>query len=159
MEVCDGIDNDCNPATPDGADEPWYGAACDGNDTDLCLEGVWVCEGGIQRCTDDTGDDLEICDNGIDDDCDGLVDWEDPNCGYPPCWDCLTQCHGDANCDAAVDDDDESIFEAAYGTCYGEAGYEPCADFNRDWCVDDIDGAILMTYKGYPPPDDCPPGP
>jgi len=35
-ELCsDGADNDCNPATADGAEEPWLGNACDGTDSDL----------------------------------------------------------------------------------------------------------------------------
>ena len=33
-EVCDGVDNDCDPATVDGAAEPQNGAACDGADGD-----------------------------------------------------------------------------------------------------------------------------
>ena len=68
IEVCDGIDNDCDPATPDGAAEPWVGAPCDGVDSDLCEEGVYSCTGGVQTCSDSSGDDLEVCDN-ADNDC------------------------------------------------------------------------------------------
>ena len=68
LELCDGADNDCNAATADGADEAWYGDACDGADTDLCEEGTYACSGGTQVCTDDTGDSLELCD-GADNDC------------------------------------------------------------------------------------------
>lgn len=38
-EACDGVDNDCNAATLDGAGEPWLGAGCDGPDSDLCEVG------------------------------------------------------------------------------------------------------------------------
>ncbi len=48
LDVCDGADNDCNPATADGAAEPWVGAACDGPDADLCAEGTYACTGGAQ---------------------------------------------------------------------------------------------------------------
>src|SRR5262245_37533729 len=40
QERCDGIDNDCDPATPDGEDDPQLGAPCDGPDGDFCLEGI-----------------------------------------------------------------------------------------------------------------------
>ncbi len=68
-EVCDGSDNDCNPATADGSDEPWAGAGCDGPDADLCEEGTFQCSGGAQTCGDATGDALELCD-GVNNDCD-----------------------------------------------------------------------------------------
>ena len=32
--------NDCSDQTPDGSDEPWYGQPCDGDDADLCADGV-----------------------------------------------------------------------------------------------------------------------
>ncbi len=88
VEICDGLDNDCNPATPDGAGEPWLGAACDGPDTDLCAEGVYACQAGAQICNDNTGDNPDICD-GLDNDCDGQTD-EDytptpTNCGTGAC--------------------------------------------------------------------------
>jgi len=75
-ELCDGVDNDCSPRTPDGANERWLGAACDGPDTDECLEGVFECVAGEQACTDETDDDVEICD-GADNDCNGVPD-DDP---------------------------------------------------------------------------------
>lgn len=73
-EVCDGVLNDCSGPGPDGADEPWYGDPCDGPDSDLCAEGGLICDAGVQECNDVTGDTTEICDNGIDDDCDGSMD-------------------------------------------------------------------------------------
>ncbi len=33
-ELCNGRDDDCDPSTPDGADEIWLGNPCDGADTD-----------------------------------------------------------------------------------------------------------------------------
>ena len=69
MEICDGIDNDCNPSTADGSDEPTLGHRCDGPDSDLCEEGVIFCAGldGL-ICSDATPDELDLCD-GIDNDC------------------------------------------------------------------------------------------
>ena len=73
-ELCDGLDNDCNPATTDGIEEPGYGQSCDGPDSDACTEGVYICDGvsGLV-CDDTTGDNLEICD-GTDNDCNGEID-------------------------------------------------------------------------------------
>ncbi|MBU0979265.1 MAG: right-handed parallel beta-helix repeat-containing protein, partial [Nanoarchaeota archaeon] len=79
LELCDGIDNDCDAATDDGVDEPWLGEACDGADSDMCEEGVYYCDGS-QQCDDMTGDTSEVCGNQIDDDCDGSVD---EGCGGP----------------------------------------------------------------------------
>ena len=69
LEACDGFDNDCNPATADGSDEPNLGLACDGNDSDLCEEGVILCIAGGLTCNDTSGDSLDTCD-GLDNDCD-----------------------------------------------------------------------------------------
>ena len=68
-ELCDGIDNDCDPSTPDGSDDPGVGASCDGTDSDLCAEGTNSCSGGALICSDNTGDNLDLCD-GVDNDCD-----------------------------------------------------------------------------------------
>ncbi|MCB2218993.1 MAG: hypothetical protein KQI35_01270 [Bacteroidetes bacterium] len=81
-ELCDGLDNDCNPSTPDGTGDPLYGSPCDGPDADLCEEGIFDnCIDGTFTCSDNTGDNEEIC-NGIDDDCDGEYD-EGPVCEAP----------------------------------------------------------------------------
>ncbi|KAB2957446.1 MAG: hypothetical protein F9K18_12710 [Thermoanaerobaculia bacterium] len=72
-ELCNGIDDDCDPGTADGADEPQLGQPCDGNDGDLCLEGVVFCGAGALECSDTTPTNVELC-NGIDDDCDTLID-------------------------------------------------------------------------------------
>jgi hypothetical protein len=68
LDTCNGVDDDCNPATPDGSDEATVGQDCDGDDSDLCAEGTIQCTGSKLGCSDTTGDDLELC-NGQDDDC------------------------------------------------------------------------------------------
>jgi hypothetical protein len=73
LDVCDGVDNDCDSSSADGAEDPLLGAACDGADSDLCLEGSNNCSGGSIVCSDTTGNTVEAC-NGVDDDCDGSTD-------------------------------------------------------------------------------------
>ncbi|MDD9941256.1 MAG: hypothetical protein OXU20_09480 [Myxococcales bacterium] len=69
-ELCDGEDNDCDTSTADGAGEDDFGAACDGDDADLCADGVLVCRGGPGLvCDDDSDSAAELCD-GEDNDCD-----------------------------------------------------------------------------------------
>jgi hypothetical protein len=73
-DLCDGQDNDCNSATPDGSGEADYAMPCDGIDTDLCLESTYSCNGFALVCDDNTDDEVEICFNDVDDDCNVATD-------------------------------------------------------------------------------------
>lgn len=70
-ELCDGIDNDCDPSTDEGVDG-------DGDSVSIC--------GG--DCDDDDGSVgpslAEHCDGGIDEDCDGEIDADDSDCAEDP---------------------------------------------------------------------------
>ncbi len=68
IELCNGQDDDCNPATADGANESWLDNPCDGDDADFCIEGTLECSNGLETCNDTTADNIELC-NGQDDDC------------------------------------------------------------------------------------------
>ena len=73
IEFCNDDDDDCNPETPDGAHEAWWEESCDGEDLDLCHEGIFLCEDGAKICSDASEDNIEVC-NGEDDDCDDDID-------------------------------------------------------------------------------------
>ena len=82
-DVCDGVDNDCDPTTADGSAQN-VGAACDGADMDSCLDGIRQCHCDAISCqvvcTDDGQSSGEVC-NGLDDDCDGSFDEGRDRCG------------------------------------------------------------------------------
>ena len=75
VELCNGLDDDCDARTPDGASDPAVGIACDGPDSDACLEGLSRCaDGGSVACDDATSSTPEVCDGTTDEDCDGMID-------------------------------------------------------------------------------------
>ncbi len=71
VELCNGVDDDCDVITEDGSQDPAVNDACDGADLDLCEEGKLVCDiaAGALVCDDLTADNPDLC-NGVDDDCD-----------------------------------------------------------------------------------------
>ena len=73
-EVCDGIDNNCNGDVDEGFD---VGGACDNGLTGTCRRlGIKECSPDKMGVTWNLGDapvSPEIC-NGIDDDCNGMID-------------------------------------------------------------------------------------
>jgi hypothetical protein len=93
-ELCDGLDNDCNAATADGAAETWLNHPCSTNSDGsvnlapttplgICRLGTAVCLGGIQQCVNEIGPQLETCDvqapadltnPAYDQNCNGVVD-------------------------------------------------------------------------------------
>ncbi|MEZ4270267.1 MAG: hypothetical protein R3C68_02155 [Myxococcota bacterium] len=59
--TCDGVDDDCDPLTPDGAADPRLGTPCDGPDADGCPDDVYdACSHGALVC-DAAGTGTDLC--------------------------------------------------------------------------------------------------
>lgn len=80
-DVCvNGIDNNCNGAIDEGSS--MLGQPCSAG---ACVPASWDCVGGLLTCVTGTGPAVEICGDGVDNDCDGAIDEEDPN-SFPQTW-------------------------------------------------------------------------
>jgi hypothetical protein len=70
-EICDGIDNDCDTQVDEG--NPGGGGPCSTGAPGQCGAGTIVCQFGTLACVANAPPSAEVCD-GIDNDCDGIVD-------------------------------------------------------------------------------------
>lgn len=153
-EVCDNKDNNCD-GTTDGANTACYSGPANTRGLGVCRDGTQVCmagvgqgacsgevtparlsDGGVPFYTDagvGPNDPEQLC-NGVDDDCDGLVDD-----GFDVDGDGQTVCAGDCNdsdafnkqngveiCDCK-DNNCNSVIDDS-SVCYGA----PCHDFDFD---------------------------
>lgn len=77
-EICDGVDNNCNGTIDDG--NPGSGGSCMTGQPGVCAQGTFQCQGGTLVCVPNTPPSVEVCD-GIDNDCNGVVDNGNPGGG------------------------------------------------------------------------------
>ncbi len=111
IELCDGLDNDCDGDIDDG--NPGGEVSCDTGLAGLCAPGVSVCQDGEVACAPLTQGSAELCD-GLDNDCDGQAD-EDAQ-GQPLTRACFS---------GAPDQQGEGICAAGVQTCQG-GGFGAC---------------------------------
>lgn len=127
-EVCDGVDNNCNGTTDEGTEA---GTSCTSGVGACEAMGVLECSLTGASCSADPGlPGTELCGNGVDDDCNGMVD-EGFTIGAS-CTVGVGAClaTGTYTCDAGIE-----VCDATEGT---PAASETC----DDGVDDDCDGMI-----------------
>jgi hypothetical protein len=71
-EVCDGRDNDCDGSTDESF--PQSGMSCSTGLAGPCGAGASRCMAGVLSCQQTVMPAAEVCGNGVDDNCNGIVD-------------------------------------------------------------------------------------
>ncbi|MBW2459368.1 MAG: hypothetical protein JRI68_33050 [Deltaproteobacteria bacterium] len=77
-ETCNGLDDDCDGSTDEN--NPGGGGICNTGLLGVCLPGLFECSNGSLLCTQTVQPSTETC-NGLDDDCDGSTDENNPGGG------------------------------------------------------------------------------
>jgi hypothetical protein len=137
VDVCDGIDNDCNPKTPDGSADATLGAPCDEQNPSYCEPGITVCSDGKLMCSSEQRDrtSCKVCECDVSARCD--TNGEGSFCGCDP------QCVGP----------DVGCFCDQGGGCDRVDGASECGCdrecVGQTACTCDQDAAACDVIDGY----------
>ena len=159
VEICDDeLDNDCDGLIDFDDEEDCFITECEDEDARSCDTGLpGVCAVGIQICIEEIWgiceQDIfasdEICDDELDNDCDGLVDFKDEeDCFLPECPDGDQDGYLDILCGGHdCDDRDEYIFPDAEEIC--DDGIDQDCDGADLECEEvDADGDGFLISEG-----------
>ena len=174
VEICDGLDNDCNGMIDDSPIDAGqacfpFGTGCTPNGSGgfncqgVCRAGTTTCANGFLQCLGFTGPSIEICDN-LDNDCNGVVDdpfnkLTDPlHCGScAPCAiphaipSCTGGVCGIAACAVDYYNIDGSLANGCEYNCHA-TGPEVCNGID-----DNCDGQIDEGFNKLTDPNNCGP--
>ncbi|MEZ4315290.1 MAG: MopE-related protein, partial [Polyangiaceae bacterium] len=124
VEVCDGLDNDCDGQTDEA--NPGGGGACMTGQLGACAQGTLNCLNGSLQCTPNALAQPEVCD-GMDNNCDGQIDEGSPGAGQAcscggttVCNQGQLYCQGctkEVDCNNGLDDDGDNAVDCADSQC------------------------------------------
>jgi hypothetical protein len=149
-EVCNGVDDDCNGEIDEA--DPELGMACDTGMSGVCSAGTQICDGANGLlCMPDARATAETC-NGVDDDCDGNVDNDNPggggacSTGFPGVCSAGTEI-----CTGGMLDCVPNQMAAASDTC-GNGLDDDCDGATDEGCLDcydfDLGNAVPQSVNG-----------
>ena len=151
VEDCfNGIDDD-GDSFVDCLDADCAGAQDVGCDTGLpgiCGGGKVTCVDLAAQCVQNNQPVPEVCDDGIDNDCDGFIDAADSDCIQPPVEDCFN----------GIDDDGDSFVDCLDADCAGaqdvgcDTGLPGICGDGKVTCVD---LAAQCVQNNQPVPEVC----
>lgn len=167
IEYCNGLDDDCDGAIDEEVDElgdpdplpPPIGNACGGAGT-FCDSGIIICQDGEPFCSGAAEGVPEIC-NGLDDDCDNLIDEEPLSDLGAPCYpfpvidgagcvlvdgvfECVGACRAGAEicvaggpvCDGAIGTQPEEVCNGIDDNCDGVVDEDADCPIDGDFCFE-----------------------
>ena len=136
-ERCDGAGSCPADVLNDGFVETCYSGPADTAGVGVCQAGARTCAGGLfGACVGEVlPDDLEVCDDALDNDCNGLVDCDDAGCaGDATCFSVWAQAAAGGSSSVAIQPD--GTLWAWGGNQYGQLG------------LGDLDNRAVPTQVG-----------